>query len=126
VAVEPKDSPVITQKLRGEELHPAPHKIQGIGAGFIPGILDLSVIDEVFCVSNDSAFEFGRKMAKEEGILCGISGGAATYAAIEIAKRPQNKNKLIVAILPSTGERYLSTSLFQYEDDQHKLAATVS
>lgn len=112
VAVEPADSPVITQCLAGEPLQPSPHKIQGIGAGFIPAVLDLSVIDEVVTVSNDQAFAFARRLHKEEGILGGISSGAAACAAIELAKRPENKGKLIVAILPSTGERYLSTALF--------------
>jgi cysteine synthase A len=112
VAVEPADSPVITQTLRNEPLKPGPHKIQGIGAGFIPSVLDLSVIDEVIQVTNNQALDMGRKMAKEEGILCGISSGAAVTAALELASRPENKGKLIVAVLPSTGERYLSTALF--------------
>ncbi|HEY9679769.1 MAG TPA: cysteine synthase A [Drouetiella sp.] len=112
IAVEPADSPVLTQTLKGETLKPGPHKIQGIGAGFVPSVLDLSVIDEVFQVTNDQALTWGRRVAAEEGILCGISSGAATYAAVEIAKRPENKGKTIVIILPSTGERYLSTALF--------------
>lgn len=112
IAVEPTDSPVLTQTLNGEALKPGPHKIQGIGAGFVPSVLDLSVIDEVFQVTNDQALEWGRRLAAEEGLLCGISSGAAAYAAVEIAKRPENKGKTIVIILPSTGERYLSTALF--------------
>lgn len=113
VAVEPKDSPVITQSLAGQPLQPGPHKIQGIGAGFIPGVLDMSVIDEVFLVTNDEAFEMGRKLPRVEGILAGISSGATVHAALEIARRPENEGKLIVAIVASTGERYLSTPLFQ-------------
>lgn len=112
VAVEPVDSPVISQTLANEELKPSPHKIQGIGAGFIPSILDISIIDEVIKVTNDEAFNYGRRLAKEEGILCGISSGAAVCAALQLARRPENKGKLIVAIMPSTGERYLSTALW--------------
>jgi len=112
VAVEPVDSPVISQTMAHEELKPSPHKIQGIGAGFIPSILDISIIDEVLKVTNDEAFAYGRKLAKQEGIFCGISSGAAICAALQLAKRPENKGKLIVAIMPSTGERYLSTALW--------------
>ncbi|MFN8551224.1 MAG: cysteine synthase A [Candidatus Obscuribacterales bacterium] len=112
IAVEPADSPVLTQTLKGEPLKPGPHKIQGIGAGFVPGVLDLSVIDEVFQVTNDQALEWGRRLAAEEGLFCGISSGAAAYAAVQVAKRPENKGKTVVLILPSTGERYLSTALF--------------
>jgi cysteine synthase A len=112
VAVEPADSPVITQTMAGEPLKPGPHKIQGIGGGFVPGVLDLSIIDEVIQVTNEQAFEYARRMPKEEGILVGISSGANVYAALELARRPENKGKLIVTVLPSSGERYLSTVLF--------------
>ncbi len=112
VAVEPADSPVITQTREGKPLQPGPHKIQGIGAGFIPDILDLNVIDEVFQVTNDQAYETARAMAKTEGVLAGISSGANVFAAIAIAKRPENKGKLIVTVAASTGERYLSTPLY--------------
>jgi cysteine synthase A len=112
IAVEPVNSPVITQKLKGETLKPGRHKIQGIGAGFIPGILNVGIIDEVFLVNDDDSFEMARRLAKEEGMLCGISCGAAAYAAVQIGKRPENAGKLIVVVLPDLGERYLSTSLF--------------
>lgn len=117
VAVEPADSPVISQTLAGEELKPGPHKIQGTGAGFIPDNLHLKTEDgsdqikEAIKVSNDDAFAMARRVCQEEGILCGISSGAAVQAAIEVAKRPENKGKTIVCVLPSTGERYLSTPL---------------
>ncbi len=111
VAVEPKDSPVIGQTLRGEPLKPGPHKIQGAGAGFIPGNLHMPIVDEVVAVSNDDAFAMARRLAKEEGILAGISSGANVWAAVELAKRPENAGKLIVTVACSTGERYLSTAL---------------
>lgn len=112
VAVEPAESPVITQALAGEEIKPAPHKIQGIGAGFIPGNLDLSLIDRVERVTSEEAIEMARRLMEEEGILAGISSGAAVVAANRIAQLPEFKDKNIVTILPSSGERYLSTALF--------------
>ncbi|MEY8215786.1 MAG: cysteine synthase A [Colwellia sp.] len=112
VAVEPVDSPVITQALAGEELTPGPHKIQGIGAGFIPGNLDLDMVDAVELVSNDDAFAMAHRLMKEEGILAGISSGAAVIAAKRLAELPENKGKNIVVILPSSAERYLSSALF--------------
>ena len=117
IAVDPKDSPVIAQTLAGQPLKPGPHKIQGLGAGFIPKNLHLKdekgnpLIKESIPVANDDAFATARRLAKEEGILCGISSGANVWAAIQVAKRPENKGKLIVTIAPSTGERYLSTPL---------------
>lgn len=109
VAVEPAGSPI----LSGGK--PGPHKIQGIGAGFIPEVLNTKIIDEIITVTNEQAFETARAVAKTEGILCGISSGASAWAALELARRPENKGKQIMAILPSTGERYLSTELFKYE-----------
>jgi cysteine synthase len=112
VAVEPTHSPVITQTLAGQPLVPSPHKIQGIGAGFIPKNLDLSMIDKVEQVSNDEAIEMARRLAREEGILCGISCGAAMAVALRLARDPAHKGKTIVTILPDAGERYLSGALF--------------
>ena len=112
VAVEPTDSPVISQTLAGEEVKPGPHKIQGIGAGFIPKNLDISLIDRAEKVSNDDAIEMARRLMEEEGILAGISSGAAVVAAARLAEEPEFKDKNIVVILPSSGERYLSTALF--------------
>lgn len=113
VAVEPVDSPVITQMLAGDALKPGPHRIQGIGAGFIPGILNLDVIDHVVRVTNEDAFAWARRAAHEEGILCGISSGAALFAAEQVARRPENSDKMVVVILASAGERYISTPLFE-------------
>jgi cysteine synthase len=115
IAVEPVASPVITQKRAGQELKPGRHKIQGIGAGFVPKILNVDIIDEVIQVQDDDAFDMARRMAREEGMLCGISSGAAVVAAVQVAKRPENAGKLIVVVLPDLGERYLSTSLFPAE-----------
>jgi cysteine synthase A len=111
IAVEPKDSPVISQTRSGQPVKPGPHKIQGTGAGFVPDNLHLDVVDEVLTVSNDDAFAMARRICKEEGMLVGISTGANVHAAIEMAKRPENQGKLIVTIGCSTGERYLTTAL---------------
>jgi len=111
IAVEPKDSPVITQTKAGQPVKPGPHKIQGTGAGFVPNNLHLDIVDEVITVTNDEAFAMARRLAKEEGILAGISSGANVHAALQVASRPENKGKLIVTIACSTGERYLSTAL---------------
>jgi len=113
VAVEPVHSPVITQQRNGEPLVPGPHKIQGIGAGFIPDVLDLSLIDRVETVSNDESIAFARRLAREEGLLSGISCGAAAAVAVRLAKLPEFAGKTIVAILPDAGERYLTTALFE-------------
>jgi len=114
IAVEPAQSPVITQTLAGQPLKPGPHKIQGIGAGFIPKVLNIKILDEVVAVDQAEAIEWARRAAKEEGLFVGISSGASLRAAAIVAARPENKDKLIVAIVPSFGERYLSTALFEH------------
>ncbi|MBD1583606.1 cysteine synthase A [Pseudoalteromonas sp. S16_S37] len=121
IAVEPVDSPVITQTLAGEEVKPGPHKIQGIGAGFIPGNLDLELIDGTELVSNEEAIEMAHRLMKDEGILVGISSGAAVVAAKRIAEKPENADKNIVVILPSATERYLSSPLFADEFSEQEL-----
>ena len=110
IAVEPKDSPVLSGG------NPGPHKLQGLGAGFIPKTYNPDVVDEIFPVGNDDAIRISREIAKQEGLLVGISSGAAVYAAVQVAKRPENKGKMIVVILPDTGERYLSTVLFAFDE----------
>ena len=113
VAVEPQTSPVISQHLAGQTIQPGPHKIQGIGAGFIPDTLDISLVDKVETVSNEDAVEFARRLAKEEGVLAGISSGAATAAAVRLSLLPEFGGKTIVAVLPDAGERYLSSVLYE-------------
>jgi len=113
VAVEPTASPVLTQTITGQPLKPGPHKIQGLGAGFVPKVLDLSLVDRVEQVSNEEAVEFGRRLTREEGILSGISCGAAAAVAVRLAKQPEFAGKTIVTVLPDSGERYLSTVLFE-------------
>lgn len=116
VAVEPSDSPVISQTRAGAELQPGPHKIQGIGAGFIPENLNVDVIDEVIQTTNDQAFETARRLCREDGMMVGISSGAVAFSALELAARPENAGKLIVAVLASHGERYLSTALYDFPE----------
>ena len=123
IAVEPIASPVLSQKLAGEALKPGPHKIQGIGAGFVPDVLDLSLVDAVEQVSNEEAVLFARRLASEEGILAGISCGAAAAVAARIARRPENAGKTIVVVLPDSGERYLSSVLFEGLFDAKGVAA---
>jgi cysteine synthase A len=113
VAVEPDTSPILTQARAGQPLQPGPHKIQGIGAGFVPGVLDLSLIDAVETVSSEAAVDYARRLTREEGILSGISSGAATAVAARLASRPENAGKTIVVVLPDSGERYLSSVLFE-------------
>lgn len=112
VAVEPADSPVIAQTMRGDEVKPAPHKLQGLGAGFVPGNLDLSLVDQVESVTNEDAMAMTHRLMQEEGILCGISCGAAVVAAVRVGQQPQHKGKNIVVVLPDSAERYLSSALF--------------
>lgn len=112
IAVEPVNSPVITQRRKGEPLKPGRHTIQGIGAGFIPDVLNVDIIDDVVQVNDEDAMETARQMAKLEGLMCGISSGAAAWAALQIARKPENSGKLIVVVLPDLGERYLSTKLY--------------
>ena len=112
IAVEPANSPVITQRKAGQDLQPGKHTIQGIGAGFIPNVLNVDVIDDVVQVKDEDAAETTRAMAENEGLMCGISSGAAAWAAIQVAKRPENEGKLLVVVLPDIGERYLSTALY--------------
>ncbi|MGA9602289.1 MAG: cysteine synthase A [Methylocystis sp.] len=123
VAVEPAASPVLSQTLAGEALKPGAHKIQGIGAGFVPDVLDLSLLDEVETVSNEEAILFARRLTSEEGIISGISCGAAAAAAVRQAKKPENAGKTIVVVLPDSGERYLSTVLFEGVFNAQGLAA---
>ena len=123
VAVEPAASPVLTQTRDGQPLQPGPHKIQGIGAGFVPAILDLSLIDRIEQVSNEEAIETARRLAREEGILAGISCGAAAAVAIRLAQLPENAGKTLVVVLPDSGERYLSTALYEGIFDAQGLAA---
>jgi len=122
VAVEPAASPVLSQKRAGEEIKPAPHKIQGIGAGFVPEVLDLSLVDDIAQVTNEEAVLYAQRLAKEEGILSGISCGAAVAVAVRYAKRPENAGKTIVVVLPDSGERYLSSILFEGLFDEKGIA----
>ena len=124
VAVEPAASPVLTQTRAGEPLKPSPHKIQGIGAGFVPQVLDMSLIDAIERVTNEDAVAYARRLTKEEGILSGISCGAAAAVAVRIAKRPENAGKTIVVVLPDSGERYLSSILFEGMFDAAGLSAS--
>ncbi len=122
VAVEPSASPILTQKRAGQELKPAPHKIQGIGAGFVPGALDLSLVDDIEQVTNEDAVLYARRLAREEGIISGISSGAAVAVAVRLAQKQENAGKTIVVILPDSGERYLSSILFEGMFDAAGLA----
>jgi len=123
IAVEPEASPVLSQRRAGEPLTPGPHKIQGIGAGFVPDVLDLSLVDQIEQVSNEEAIVYARRLASEEGILSGISSGAAVAVAVRVAKRPENAGKTLVVVLPDSGERYLSSPLFEGVFDAGGFAA---
>jgi len=123
VAVEPSASPILTQQRAGETLKPGPHKIQGIGAGFVPDTLDMSLVDEIEQVGNEEAILYALRLAREEGILSGISSGAAVAAAIRQANRPENAGKTIVVILPDSGERYLSSTLFEGLFDENGIVS---
>jgi cysteine synthase A len=112
IAVEPVNSPVITQKRAGKPLQPGKHTIQGLGAGFIPDVLNRKIYDEIVRVPNEAALDTARRLAKEEGLFCGISSGAAIWAALQVGSRPENAGKMIVAVLPSYGERYLTSPLY--------------
>ena len=125
VAVEPVHSPVLSQKIAGKELTPGPHKIQGIGAGFVPDVLDLSLVDRIEFTNNDEAIEFARRLAREEGILSGISSGGAAAVAARLARDPEFEGKTIVVVLPDSGERYLSGPLFEGVSDAHGMATVI-
>ena len=122
MAVEPTASPVLTQQRNGEPIKPAPHKIQGIGAGFVPKVLDLSLVDAIEQVTNEDAIAFAKRLTREEGILSGISCGAAGAVAARLAQRPENAGKTIVVVLPDSGERYLSSALYEGIFDANGLA----
>jgi len=122
VAVEPTHSPVLTQTRAGQELTPGPHKIQGIGAGFVPEILNLEVVDDIIQVTNDQSLVMGRRLCREDGLMVGISSGGVAHVAFELAKRPEHKGKLIVAVLASHGERYLSTALYDFPGEEEPAA----
>src|SRR5262249_50750513 len=119
---EPSASPVLTQRRAGEPLRPGPHKIQGIGAGFVPDILDLSLVDAIEQVGNEESVTMARRLTREEGILAGISSGAATGVAVRVAQRPENEGKTVVVVLPDSGERYLSSALFDGLFDDRGIA----
>lgn len=125
IAIEPLHSPILSQSRAGQPLQPGPHKIQGIGAGFIPEILNLGIVDEIFTITNEESFEVSRRLCREEGLMVGISSGGVASAAYKIAQRPGNEGKLIVAVLASHGERYLSTPLFDFGEDDDDTVHTI-